>query len=145
MENCEHCNRELTKTLEGRYIRRYITGKTVCSKCAGNYARHRSLNPSRIEGIHYKNKCEHCNSDERSPFLVNDKFVCARCKRSYDYNGFITPPIVKKTKEEKLEYSRQRSREKSQLLKERKAYIATLTPEQLIQLVREGEEEGRLK
>jgi len=142
MENCEYCKRELTKNTKGVYVRRFINNLIVCAKCSGNYHRRGTFDSFRIEGVDYKEKCDFCEDNKRSSFKINGLFICNSCKRRYKYFGELRPKRIPMNPEERRQYIIKREKEKCALLKERRAYISTLSVDELLRLVREnGEEE----
>ena len=75
MENCEYCKREYTKTPKGKIIRRFIEGKTVCTKCAGNMKRRDTFAPSKVIDIDYKMICDYCTKSGRTSSKVKQLLI----------------------------------------------------------------------
>lgn len=131
IDKCEICNKPFTINKKGYIVRRYIGDKVICANCVRSYKKELEFHEKYKINVDYKKMCDICNENNIS-LKYGEKFICDKCIRKIRNE---------KRKEERRINHNKLMREISAYKRERTEYLKSISPDELISIVKGNKNE----
>lgn len=129
--NCEICGKPFTINKRGYIVRRYIGDKVICANCVRSYKKELEFHEKYKVDVDYKEICDICNENNIS-LKYDKKFICDKCIKKINKNN---------RKEERRKNHNKLMRDISAYKRERTEYLKSISPDELISIVKGNKNE----